>query len=185
MKIYTEMTPNPASLKFVVDRILLATSVADYPDAASAQGNSKLAEKLFQYPFVTGVFIGRNFVTVSKTEAATWADGIPVIKDKLQKFLESGEKLVENEEVAAPVVDGDEPEIVRNIKQVIEEQVRPAVAMDGGDIIYQSFEEGVVKLQLRGSCSGCPSSTMTLKQGIQGLLTRMFPEVKEVEAING
>jgi Fe-S cluster biogenesis protein NfuA len=184
MKIYTEMTPNPASLKFVVDRILLANQVADYPDAAAAKGQSQLAEKLFSYPFVTGVFIGRNFVTVSKQESATWADAIPVIKDELTRFFESGLPLVENMEVA-PVVDSDEPELIRNIKQVIDEQVRPAVAMDGGDIVYQGFEDGIVRLQLRGSCSGCPSSTMTLKQGIQGLLTRMFPEVKEVEAING
>lgn len=185
MRIYTELTPNPTTLKFVVDRILLANSVADYPDQASAEGKSLLATKLFAYPFVTQVFIGRNFVTIGKTDTATWADIIPVVKDELTRFLDSGAKIVEHEEVGY-VPNSDDPEIVRNIKQVIEEQVRPAVAMDGGDIVFERFEEGVVHLQLRGSCSGCPSSTMTLKTGIQGLLTRMFPnDIKEVVAING
>jgi len=185
MRIYTELTPNPASLKFVVDRLLLNNRVADFPAREDAAGKSQLAEKLFAYPFVTQVFIGRNFVTLNKTEAAGWADIIPVIKDELTRYLESGAPIVEGEEAVA-VLDENEPEIVRNIKTVIEEQVRPAVAMDGGDITFEGFEDGLVHLKLKGACSGCPSSTMTLKQGIHGLLTRMFPnDVKEVEAVNG
>jgi len=182
MNIYTEVTPNPASLKFVVDRIILPGGAVDFPDAESAKEGSRLAEQIFKYPFTKGVFFGRNFVTVTKEESARWEDVIPVVKTEVSNFLQSGEKIVESQEVVQPYVDADET--TRRIIEVIEEQVRPAVAMDGGDITFESFEDGVVRVKLRGSCSGCPSSMVTLKSGIQSMLTRLFPdEVKLVEAI--
>ncbi len=182
MNIYTEVTPNPASLKFVVDRTILAEGTADFPTKEAAEA-SIMARTLFAYPFVQGVFIGRNFVTISKIDAARWEDIIPVAKTEIKKILTDHPVIVEKSDVVVPAGEAGGDEVVQKIKQLIDEQVRPAVAMDGGDIIYQSFEDGVVKLQLRGSCSGCPSSTMTLKAGIQSLLTRMVPEVKAVEAV--
>ena len=179
MNIYTELTPNPASIKFVLERIILE-GAADFPTKEEAT-KSALAERLFQYPFVNGVFISRNFVTVTKIESARWEDVIPVVKEEIKKFLESNAVIVEQSDVT--VAAGEEDEVIKKIKQLIDEQIRPAVAMDGGDIVYEGFEDGVVKLRMRGSCSGCPSSTMTLKAGIQNLLTRMVPEVKSVEAI--
>jgi Fe-S cluster biogenesis protein NfuA len=182
MFIYTELTPNPSSLKFILDQTILEEGVADFPDAESAKGNSQLAEKLYCYPFTCGVFIGRNFITLTKSDAAEWHDVIPVIKSEIQSFFESGLPVLENIQIAHKITNASDLE--QKIMQVIEEQVRPAVAMDGGDIIYEGFEEGTVKLKLRGSCSGCPSSSMTLKHGIQSLLIRLFPEdVKAVEAI--
>jgi NFU1 iron-sulfur cluster scaffold homolog, mitochondrial len=181
MTIYTEVTPNPASLKFVVEQTLLASGTAEFTTAESAVDKSILAEKLFLYPFVTNVFIGRNFVTVSKTDAARWEDVIPVVKDEVKRVLAEHATVVVGTDYVVPSAEGDA--IVLRIQQIIEEQVRPAVAMDGGDIVYEGFEEGTVKLRLRGSCSGCPSSMLTLKAGIEGLLTRMVPEVKAVEAI--
>jgi NFU1 iron-sulfur cluster scaffold homolog, mitochondrial len=180
MTIYTEVTPNPASLKFVTDQILLPSGTADFPDAASAQEVSVLAATLFKSAHVGGVFIGRNFVTVSKVEGARWEDVIPFVKEELRKLIESGVALVAHV-TEAPSSFGDE--VTERIKALIDEQVRPAVAMDGGDIVFEGFDEGVVKLKLKGSCSGCPSSSMTLKAGIQGLLMRMVPEVKSVEAV--
>jgi Fe-S cluster biogenesis protein NfuA len=182
MTIYTEVTPNPSSLKFVVDRTILANGTADFPDKAAAE-TSVMARTLFLYPFVQGVFIGRNFVTITKTDGARWEDIIPVAKDEIKRVLNEHPVIVETSDVVVSASADAGDEVVNKIKQLIDEQVRPAVAMDGGDIIYQGFEDGVVRLQLRGSCSGCPSSMMTLKAGIQGLLTRMVPEVKAVEAI--
>ncbi|MCS6904668.1 MAG: NifU family protein [Bacteroidia bacterium] len=182
MFIYTELTPNPSSLKFVLDEIILEEGVADFPDAESAKGNSQLAERLYRYPFTQGVFIGRNFITLTKDDNAQWNDVIPVIKAEIQKFFEAGLPVLENVQVTPKFLGTSD--IEQKIIQVIEEQVRPAVAMDGGDIIYEGFDDGIVKLKLRGSCSGCPSSSMTLKHGIQSLLIRLFPEhVKAVEAI--
>jgi len=182
MQLYTEITPNPATLKFITDRILLPEGTADFPNSELAE-QSLLAKKLFQFRFVSSVFIGRNFVTITKLEEFKWEDLIPVVKDAIRAFLESGQPVVSQITTATYTSDADDSEIVRKIKQLIDENVRPAVAMDGGDIVFKGFEEGVVKLQMMGSCQGCPSSTATLKAGIQGLLTRMIPEVKEVESI--
>jgi Fe-S cluster biogenesis protein NfuA len=182
MHIYTEITPNPATLKFITTQQLVQNGVADFPDASSAEGISAFAGHLFKYPFVNGVFIGRNFVTVTKGEAARWEDVIPVVKEDMKTWITAGKPLVDKEEALAPATE-DTDEIVQRIKTLIEEQVRPAVAMDGGDIIYEDFTEGVVKLRLRGSCSGCPSSMVTLKMGIENMLKRMVPEVQAVEAV--
>lgn len=186
MNIYTEITPNPATLKFIVDRILIPAGTADFPDAAAAEKGSGLARLLFKYPFTTGVFIGRNFITLTKKEESRWEELIPVIKEEFKNYLLKGEPLVDGmpESTPAPSSDTASPELVQKIKEVLDEQVRPAVAMDGGDIIYEGFEDGVLRLRLQGSCSGCPSSTITLKHGIQNLMLRLFPDVvKEVEAV--
>lgn len=182
--IYTEMTPNPASLKFVVDTILVGKGSRDYPDPASAEGESRLAQKLFEFNFIQRVFLGHNFVTVTKPETEKWETIIPLVKNTIKTFLESGTPVLENEPDAEPEADLEEDEVVRQIKQLLDQNIRPAVAMDGGDVVFDHFDEGVVKLKLQGSCSGCPSSTMTLKMGIEGLLTRMIPEVKKVEAVD-
>jgi len=182
MQLYTEITPNPATLKFITDLTLIPDGSADFPDEKSAE-NSLLAQKLFQFRFVKSVFIGRNFVTVTKDEAFKWEELIPIVKDAVRGFLESGQVVVNQVSSASSTAHADDTDVVRKIKQLIDENVRPAVAMDGGDIIFEGFEDGVVKLKMQGACSGCPSSTATLKAGIQGLLTRMVPEVKEVEAV--
>ncbi|MEM0996496.1 MAG: NifU family protein [Bacteroidota bacterium] len=183
MTIYTEITPNPATLKFVTDKILLTSGSADFPSADST-ADSPLAQKLFELAFVKGVFIGYNFVSVTKADDKEWEAVIPLLKSTLKAYLESGEPILLNQETPEPVVESEDDPTIRRIKQLLEENIRPAVAMDGGDVIFESFDEGKVKLRLQGACSGCPSSTMTLKMGIEGLLTRMVPEVKEVEAVS-
>lgn len=183
MMIYTEMTPNPASLKFVTEKVIIPKGSVDFPDAENAD-ESPLAKKLFELSYVEGVFLGSNFVTVTKSADSKWEDLIPTLKETVRNFLLSGEKIIHREfDVKVEEEEGDE--VIAKIKKLLEENIRPAVAMDGGDVSFESFEDGKVKLRLQGSCSGCPSSTMTLKMGIQGLLTRMVPEVKEVEAVNG
>jgi Fe-S cluster biogenesis protein NfuA len=181
MNIYTEVTPNPATLKFVTEVTLLEGGAADFPTADSVGERSALAATLFKYPFTQGVMIGANFVTVTKTPEAKWEDVIPVVKTEMRTAIERG--TVIDGGVDSSRTTADEGELEQRIRMLIDEQVRPAVAMDGGDIIYEGFDDGVVKLQLRGSCSGCPSSTVTLKMGIQSLLQRMVPEVKAVEAV--
>ena len=181
MMIYTEITPNPASLKFVADKVLMPSGNADFPNVEAA-ADAPLARKLFEFSFVEGVFLGHNFVTVTKAADKTWEELIPTLKKAVKEFLESGEPIILNvaNDAEADAVD-DDP-VIRRIKQLLNDNIRPAVAMDGGDITFEGFDDGIVKLRLQGSCSGCPSSTMTLKMGIEGLLTRMVPEVKEVVA---
>lgn len=183
MMIYTEITPNPATLKFVSEKVLLPKGSADFP-APDTASNAPLARKMFEFAFVEGVFIGHNFVSITKSADTQWEDAIPPVKNALKAFLESGEPIIEGLETEPESTeDVQEDETVRQIKKLLDENIRPAVAMDGGDVIFESFEEGIVKLRLQGACSGCPSSTMTLKMGIEGLLTRMVPDVKEVQAV--
>lgn len=179
--IYTEITPNPATLKFVSQKILMRKGSADYPNLESAT-DSPLAQQLFEFAFVKGVFISANFVSVSKADDMAWETAIPVIKKAIAGYLETGRPVINglDDEIEVAV---EENETVRRIKQLLEENIRPAVAMDGGDVIFESFEDGVVKLKMQGACSGCPSSTMTLKMGIEGLLTRMVPGVTTVESV--
>ena len=178
LQIYTEITPNPLSLKFVTEKILFS-GAADFPTKAEAE-TSPFASAVYQLSYVNGVFFSGNFVTVTKSDAANWEEVIPEIKDNIRKLIESNAFIAESSQNGAG---GDGTEAERKIRMLIDEQVRPAVAMDGGDIIYEGFDDGVVKLKLRGSCSGCPSSTFTLKAGIEALLMRMVPEVKSVEAV--
>lgn len=184
--IYTEITPNPASLKFVTQRIFLRKGSVDFPNVEETT-DSPLARKLFDFKFVEGVFISANFVTITKHADFQWEDVIPVVKDFMKAYLASEEPIFTGElEKTAQEVDisEDDSELVKRIKELLESHVRPAVASDGGDIIYHDFdEEGTLKLRMQGSCSGCPSSLTTLKLGIENLMTRMIPEVKQVVAV--
>lgn len=178
--IYSEATPNPDTMKFVLNRLLLPNDTADFPDAASAS-DSPLASELFNnFDYVRGVFIMNNFVTITKADHADWYDLIPAMKEFIKKYVED-EKAIINVRVDG-LSDEEDTEVVRKIKELLDTHVKPAVEMDGGAISFKSFDHGIVTVSLKGSCSGCPSSTITLKAGIEGLLKRMVPEVSEVIA---
>ncbi|HEU5290358.1 MAG TPA: NifU family protein [Cyclobacteriaceae bacterium] len=181
--IYLESNPNPNSLKFVVNEMLVPEGISfDFPDAESTE-NAPLAKELFQYPFVDRVFYMSNFVTVTKKGDVEWLEIQGTIKEHIKKFLEAGKYIIEvsEPEVSSPE---EETETVKKIKTILEEYIRPAVEQDGGAITYHSFKEGIVKVKLQGSCSGCPSSMVTLKAGIENLFQRMMPgEVNAVEAL--
>lgn len=179
--IYAEATPNPESMKFVANKMIFANDSVDFRSADKVEG-SPLAEALFEFPFVKGVFIMNNFVSITKEKEEEWFDLIPKLKAFIKEWLESDKEVVTPKAVKA---DENEDEIVRKIKQLLDDHVKPAVEMDGGAITFQSFDEGVVSVVMKGSCSGCPSSTLTLKAGIENLLKRMIPEVEAVEAIAG
>ena len=181
--IYLESNPNPNSLKFVVNEMLVPEGISfDFPDAESTE-NAPLAHELFQYPFVDRVFYMSNFITVTKKGDVEWLEIKGKIKDQIKKFQEAGKYIIE---VSEPEVSNaeEETETVKKIKTILEEYIRPAVEQDGGAITYHSFKEGIVKVKLQGSCSGCPSSMVTLKAGIENLFQRMMPgEVNAVEAL--
>ena len=183
MFIQTEATPNPASLKFLPGREVLGAGTAEFRNAAEAT-DSPLAERLFTLPSVGGVFLGADFVTVTKTDGE-WAHIKPAILGALMEHFMSGMPVMNRAQVSATGDDFDESdaETVSIIKELIETRVRPAVAQDGGDITFQGYRDGVVFLNMRGSCAGCPSSTATLKHGIQNLLRHFVPEVEEVRPI--
>lgn len=176
INVYTEQTPNPATMKFMVNKLLINGS-EDFATKESAE-QSPFAKELYKFNFVNGVFFASNFVTITKTEDAEWADVEPILKEFVKGAVESEYKIKEETSDEAPAFEGSDLEI--KIQQILHNYVRPAVEQDGGAISYKSFDEGVVTVELRGSCSGCPSSTITLKSGIQNLLQRMVPEVKEV-----
>lgn len=185
MFIQTEQTPNPATLKFLPGRDVMAGGThgasADFPTAETA-GRSPLASALFGIEGVRGVFLGGDFVTVTKEDGRDWQFLKPAILAAIMEHFTSGQPLFSagaGNETTASEEDG---EVVAQIKELLETRVRPAVAQDGGDIIFRSFEDGVVYLHLQGSCSGCPSSTATLKAGIENLLRHYVPEVREVRA---
>lgn len=188
ISIYTEMTPNPETMKFVANKLLYPGKSIDFPDEASSKP-SPLAQELFTFPFIKSVFIASNFVTLTKTsETEEWQDVIPTIKQFLKEYMEDGKPVVLEEEVAniraesSNEVNADDDDVVKRIKELLENYVKPAVEMDGGAIQFKSYEDGRVNLMLQGSCSGCPSSMITLKAGIEGMMKRMIPEVKEVVA---
>lgn len=181
--IYLESNPNPNSLKFVVNEMLVPEGLSyDFPDAASAV-HAPLAQELFEYPFVDRVFYASNFVTVTKKDDVEWLEIQNTIKNHILKFLEMGKFIMDVQEEDS-VSTEEETETVKKIKTILEEYIRPAVEQDGGAITYHSFNNGVVKVKLQGSCSGCPSSMVTLKAGIENLFQRMMPgEVNSVEAL--
>jgi len=187
VSIYTEMTPNPETMKFVANKLLYPGKSVDFPDVASA-GPSPLATELFGFPFIKAVFIASNFVTLTKTIETDWNDVIPSVRQFLKDYLEEGKAVVNEEELAAVKqtvsneVAADDDDVVKRIKELLDNYVRPAVEMDGGAIQFKSYEAGTVSLAMQGSCSGCPSSMITLKAGIEGMMKRMIPEVKEVIA---
>jgi len=187
ISIYTEMTPNPETMKFVANKLLYPGKSIDFPDAESAKP-SPLATEIFGFPFIKAVFIASNFVTLTKSTDIDWEDVIPSVREFLKDYLEEG-KLVINEDelatvkqVSTNVVNADDDDVVKRIKELLDNYVRPAVEMDGGAIQFRSYNEGTVNLALQGSCSGCPSSMITLKAGIEGMMKRMIPEVQEVVA---
>ena len=185
MFIQTERTPNPATLKFLPGEAVMSTGTADFRDVESAE-RSPLARRLFQVEGVTGVFFGGDFVSVSKSDDADWQLLKPVILGVIMEHFVAGHPLLLDDaaQTAEEVADdGADVEIIAQIKELLDTRVRPAVAQDGGDITYQGFQNGVVMLQLQGSCQGCPSSTMTLKMGIENMLKHYIPEVVEVRAV--
>lgn len=188
--LYTEQTPNPESLKFVTNRMLYK-GTADFREEDLAREWSQLASDLFDKPFVKGVYICNNFVTVTKEMNYDWADIMLPLKQFIKGYIEEGGEIlkegfeeamaeIEEERGASYEYSEDEAEIVSKIKDLIDTYVRPAVEMDGGNISFKSYDEGIVTVILQGACSGCPSSTVTLKAGIEGMLKRMIPQVKEV-----
>jgi Fe-S cluster biogenesis protein NfuA len=181
MFIQTEQTPNPATLKFLPGREVMTAGTADFP-AAETAARSPLASALFGVEGVRGVFFGSDFVTVTKGDDRDWQLLKPAILAVIMEHFTSGQPLFAAGAAGEAQADGDEGEIVAQIKELLETRVRPAVAQDGGDIVFRSFEDGVVFLHLQGSCSGCPSSTATLKAGIENLLRHYIPEVREVRA---
>lgn len=188
ISIYTEMTPNPETMKFVANKLLYPGKSIDFQDEASA-APSPLAKELFSFPFIKSVFIASNFVTLTKTtDTEDWQDVIPSIKEFLKEYLENGGVVINEDEVAkikqeaSNTVAADDDDVVKRIKELLDNYVKPAVEMDGGAIQFKSYTDGVVNLMLQGSCSGCPSSMITLKAGIEGMMKRMIPEVKEVVA---
>lgn len=187
ISIYTEMTPNPETMKFVANKLLYPGKSIDFPDVESAKP-SQLATEVFGFPFIKSVFIASNFVTLTKTPDTDWADVIPSIREFLKEYLEEGKPVVNEEELStvkqesSNEVSADDDDVVKRVKELLESYVKPAVEMDGGAIQFKSYNNGVVNLMLQGSCSGCPSSMITLKAGIEGMMKRMIPEVKEVVA---
>ena len=192
--LYTERTPNPEALKFVTNNMLYR-GTADFQEEDLAKQYSPLATELFEFPYVKGVYISNNFVTVTKELNYSWDDIMLQVKAFIKSYVEdakpiideSFEAYVQEQEAAkrekqAIEYSGDESEIVVRIKDLIDTYVKPAVAGDGGNIEFESYEDGVVSVLLQGACSGCPSSLITLKSGIEGMLKRMIPEVKAVEA---
>jgi NFU1 iron-sulfur cluster scaffold homolog, mitochondrial len=181
--IYLESNPNPNSLKFVVNEMLIPEGMSfDFPDAESAE-NAPLAKELFNYAFVDRVFYMSNFVTVTKKGDVEWLEIQQTLKEHIKTFLESGKYIIEVNE-PEEVSTGEETETVKKIKTILDDYIRPAVEQDGGAITYHSFIDGIVKVRLQGSCSGCPSSMVTLKAGIENLFKRMMPdEVYGVEAL--
>lgn len=181
MFIQTEETPNPATLKFLPGRAVMDAGTADFQDAERA-GRSPLAERLFKVDGVRGVFLGSDFITVSKVEAKEWHLMKPAILGVIMEHFTSGQPVIAATAGAVEVA-GEDSEIVQQIKELIDTRVRPAVAQDGGDIVFDRFEDGVVYLHMQGSCSGCPSSTATLKMGIENMLRHYIPEVAEVRPV--
>ncbi len=185
VSIYTEMTPNPETMKFVANKLLYPGKSIDFPEESVA-GPSPLAKELFAFPFVKSVFIASNFVTLTKTGDTNWDDVIPSIREFLKEYLEEGKVVINQDQVVVKketyTMNASDEDVVGRIKELLENYVKPAVEMDGGAISFLGFDNGTVKLMLQGSCSGCPSSMITLKTGIEGMMKRMIPEVKEVVA---
>ncbi len=184
MFIQTESTPNPATLKFLPGQTVLDMGTADFPGTEAA-ASSPLARRIFAAGGVTGVFLGSDFVTVTKAEDVEWNHIKPQILGAIMEHFQSGAPAIEGEAGSGHAAhfaaeDGD---IVRQIKELLDTRVRPAVAQDGGDITFHGFDRGVVYLHMQGACAGCPSSTLTLKMGIENLLRHYIPEVTEVRPV--
>jgi Fe-S cluster biogenesis protein NfuA len=182
MFIQTEHTPNPATLKFLPGVPVMKSGTANYIAAEEAK-NSPLAARLFLVEGINGVYLGSDFITATKLDDKDWEIMKPQILGAIMEHFQSGQPVIDSD-AEAPAEDGELDGIAKKIKELIETKVRPAVAQDGGDIVYKGFEDGVVFVHMQGACSGCPSSTATLKSGIENMLRHYVPEVTEVRAIN-
>lgn len=185
MFIQSEVTPNPNTLKFIPDGlVVLENGTAEFKNSEEAT-KSKLAIELFKIKGVSAVFFGHDFITITKDKTTNWSEIKTEILATIMDFFLSGQKILDELKETKPVEanNQEDSQIVSQIKELIEIKVRPAVAMDGGDIIYRDFVDGIVYLELKGSCSGCPSSTITLKNGIENMLKHYIPEVTAVEQI--
>ena len=182
IEISAEITPNPNTLKFNVNKTLLQSGSVNFPDKAKAKG-ALLPERLFQIENVLGVMIGQSFVTITKNPDSAWPSLVPAVTEMLKSLLNSDKTLFPQQaavDEAAPSHNAANSEIERKIREVLDNEIRPAVAMDGGDITFYGYEDGIVTLHLQGSCSTCPSSIMTLKMGVENRLKALIPEVREV-----
>ncbi len=179
MFVQTEITPNPNSLKFIPGKIV--SNVGSFEVTKKDNVNNVLIRNILSVNGVEGIFLSKDFISVNKYEENSWDDIKHIVISHINEFYASGKEFVINKDLNEQVDSFDE--IEKRIIQLLEEKIRPAIARDGGDIKFKEFKDGVVKVQLQGSCSGCPSSTMTLKQGVQNLLCHYLPEVKKVEAI--
>ena len=185
MFIQTESTPNPATLKFLPGQTVLDLGTADFPSAEAA-AKSPLAQRIFAAGGVAGVFFGTDFVTVTKADDVAWDHIKPAILGAIMEHFQSGQPVLSTEDAGAAghaAHDGPDAHIVTQIKELLDTRVRPAVAQDGGDITFHGFDRGVVYLHMQGACAGCPSSTLTLKMGIENLLRHYIPEVLEVRPV--
>ena len=181
MFIQTEATPNPNTLKFLPGSDVLGNTTASFSDAEMAK-RSPLASRLFNLGGVTGVFLGADFISVTKSESVDWPVLKPAVLASIMDHYTAGDSLID-ESVEVKKGDENDSPIVTQIKELLDTRVRPEVANDGGDIIFRAFEDGVVYLHMQGACSGCPSSTATLKHGIENMLRYYVPEVQAVEAV--
>ena len=184
MFIQTESTPNPATLKFLPGQTVLDMGTADFPNADAAV-KSPLAKRIFAAAGVTGVFFGNDFVTVTKADSAEWQHIKPAILGAIMEHYQSGQPVLEGEQAGGGHAEhtGEDGDIVRQIKELLDTRVRPAVAQDGGDITFHGFDRGIVYLHMQGACAGCPSSTLTLKIRPATLLRHPIPEVTEVRPV--
>lgn len=183
MFIQTEETPNPATLKFLPGRDVLGTGTADFTDAADAAARSPLADRLFAVEGVTRVFLAGDFVTVTKDDSRDWYVMKPGILGAIMEHFATGKPVLLSVQADDNAINEDDDEIVAQIKELLDAKVRPAVAQDGGDITFHGFDKGIVYLAMKGACAGCPSSTATLKAGIENMLRYYIPEVVEVQQI--
>jgi Fe-S cluster biogenesis protein NfuA len=194
--VYAESTPNPASMKFVANRMLIAEGATAQYISSGETGKAPLPAKLFQFPFVKGVFVSANYITITKSDIVSWEDITLELREFLRDYLTRGNSVIDELPVKEVATDSSfkktttvftehtapQNDTETKIVEVLEQYIRPAVEQDGGLITFRSFENGIVTVQMKGACSGCPSSTVTLKAGIEALLKRLVPDVKEVVA---
>ena len=179
MFVQTEITPNPNSLKFIPGKVV--SNVGSFEVTKNDNVNNQLIRNILSVNGVEGIFLSKDFISVNKNDENSWDEIKHIVISHINEFYASGKEFVINKDLNKQTASFDE--IEKRIIQLLEDKIRPAIARDGGDIKFKEFKDGVVKVQLQGSCSGCPSSTMTLKQGVQNLLCHYLPEVKKVEAI--